>query len=93
LLKKKRDLKKIVIKQLWYTKSYFTVDAHIYSKWNTDCRNAHRVHLAWWVDCYRCNNSSLSMQASRCMYRTQESREWSSNKRSQLLFTEFNVRV
>ena len=29
LLKNKRDLKKIVIEQLWYRKNYFTMDAHI----------------------------------------------------------------
>jgi len=29
LLKKKRDLKKIVIEQLWYRKNYFTVNAYI----------------------------------------------------------------
>jgi len=29
LLKKKRDLKKIVIEQLWYRKNYFTVHVHL----------------------------------------------------------------
>jgi len=28
LLKKTRDLKRIVIEQLWYRKNYFTVHAH-----------------------------------------------------------------
>jgi len=37
----------------------------------TDCRNAHRVHLASWVVCYRFNNSPLSMQVPRCVYSTQ----------------------
>jgi len=34
LLKKKRNLKKIVVEQLWYRKSYFTVYCVYTYKWN-----------------------------------------------------------
>jgi len=87
LLKKKRDLEKIVIEELWC----FSVYTY---KWNIDCRNAHKAHLASWVYCFRFrfNDSPLSMQGSRCVYSSQGFKrkgfKRSTKKRSKLFLKE-----
>jgi len=68
LLKKKRNLKKIVVEQLWYSKRYFTVyrSTHINETYTAETPRAS------WVDRYMINKSPLSMQVSRCVHSTQD---------------------
>ena len=90
-LEKERDLKKIVIEQLWHRKSYFTLYAHINETQTT--KTPIEVHLAPWVDCDRFNNSPLSVQVCAVCAVLNTSRKWLSNKRSKHFYTAFNARV
>jgi len=49
-----------------------------------------RVHLALRVDCCRLAIAFINASFAQCVL---YSREWSSNKRSNMFVTEFNVRV
>ena len=66
LLKKKRNLKKIVVEQLWCRKSYFIVYTHV-----NETQTAEKS-IASWVDWYMFNNSPLPMQVSHCVHSTQD---------------------
>ena len=58
-------------------------------KWDTDCRNAQSA-FSLWVDCCRLAIAFTNASFALCV---QYSREWPSNKRSNLFVTEFNARV
>ena len=53
-------------------------------------KRPYRVHLALWVDCRRLAIAFINASFALCV---QYWREWSSNKRSNLFVTQFNVRV
>ena len=88
LLKKTRDLKKKVIEQLRYRKKYFTVQENMNETQTAETFIQSAFSL--WVDCCRLAIAFINVRFELCV---QYSREWSSNKRSNLFAAEFNARV